>query len=515
MAVDWNNILVCCCYLSPNLPRAELEGILDDLLNKLQRTNYQGKLILGDFNAKSPLWGSIRKNTRGNLIEEWASSLNLILLNEGNEDTCVRSQGASIVDLTWCSHSLMGKIYDWRVDRWTESLSDHRYITMSYDEEGSGVDSMSVIRGSPRDLLPGWKKDSLKGNLFLACLNNDVWREDSIINNMELEDAVNWLHGTIQRACDASMRRENISCRKRRSTYWWNDKIQSLRVECNKLKKALTINLRKRNVDERKVRKLTDLYKEKRGKLRLGIRKSKESCWENLLETVQNDVWGKPYAIVMGKLQGGTNATADLPMVKVRQIINCLFPRRQLDNGSNSDMMFRVIEDNQMRMEICKVSLEELNWVINDLPSVEKATGPDGIIGFIWMKALPILGPVIREIFTKCLSLGIFPDKWKLARLVLISKPDKLIGDPSAYRPLCMLDEIGKLLERIIVKRMQIHMSDNEVLSDRQFGFRAGKSTVEAIAAVRSRIESITGNKRFAIGIALDIKKCIWISTMA
>lgn len=39
VAVDWNNI--CYCYLSPNQVRNELEEILDDLLDKLQRTNYQ------------------------------------------------------------------------------------------------------------------------------------------------------------------------------------------------------------------------------------------------------------------------------------------------------------------------------------------------------------------------------------------------------------------------------------------------------------------------------------------
>lgn len=375
---------------------------------------------------------------------------------------------------------------------------------MSYDDTGNCGDSLSK-RGMSKDLLPGWKKDSFKEDLFLACLNTDVWQE-GMIKDMNLEEAVNWLQEAMQRACDASMRKKSISCSNRRSTYWWNERLKGLRVECNKLKKALTINLKKRTVDERKIKRLTEIYLEKRGKLKLGIRKSKESCWESLLETVQNDVWGKPYAIVMGKLQGGTNATADLPMIKVRQIINCLFPRKQLNDDVNNDQEIRVIEDCEMREEICKVSVEELRCVINDLPTAEKAPGPDGITGFLWGKAVPIIGLAIAEIFTKCLSTGIFPDKWKLARLVLIPKPDKPIGDPSAYRPLCMLDEIGKLLERIIVRRMQNHMRIIEVLSDRQFGFRIGKSTVEAIAAVRGKIESITRERRFAIGIALDIK---------
>lgn len=172
---------------------------------------------------------------------------------------------------------------------------------MSYDERGNDVSI--TRRGTADDLLPGWKKDSFKEDLFLACLNTDIWQEDNAAgDDMELERAVNWLQGVMRRACDASMHKKKTSCKSKRSTYWWNDNIKGLRTECNKLKKALIIKLRKRNVDERKIRKLTEIYNEKKGKLKLEIRKSKESCWKNLLEIVQNDVWGKPYAIVMGKL---------------------------------------------------------------------------------------------------------------------------------------------------------------------------------------------------------------------
>ena len=43
---------------------------------------------------------------------------------------------------------------------------------------------------------------------------------------------------------------------------------------------------------------------------------------------------------------------------------------------------------------------------------------------------------------------------WKKQRLVLISKGKGYPEDPSAYRPLCVLDTLGKLLERLLKPRL-------------------------------------------------------------
>jgi len=58
------------------------------------------------------------------------------------------------------------------------------------------------------------------------------------------------------------------------------------------------------------------------------------------------------------------------------------------------------------------------------------------------------------DIYNKCLSEGIFPTRWKLQRLVLLLKPGKQSSEPSSYRPLCMLDTIEKIFERIICDRL-------------------------------------------------------------
>ncbi|XP_070067110.1 uncharacterized protein [Drosophila virilis] len=81
------------------------------------------------------------------------------------------------------------------------------------------------------------------------------------------------------------------------------------------------------------------------------------------------------------------------------------------------------------------------------------------------------------------------PDGIPNGRLVLIPKPGKELDDPSSYRPLCMLDTMGKIFERIICNRLECKLAEVRGLSERQFGFRKHRSTTDAIRAVAELAE--------------------------
>ena len=68
--------------------------------------------------------------------------------------------------------------------------------------------------------------------------------------------------------------------------------------------------------------------------------------------------------------------------------------------------------------------------------------------------------------------------------LVLITKSGKPPGEPSSYRPICLLSVLGKILERLIQRRLTTHLESTGGLSDAQYGFRKGRSTVNAITRV-------------------------------
>lgn len=49
---------------------------------------------------------------------------------------------------------------------------------------------------------------------------------------------------------------------------------------------------------------------------------------------------------------------------------------------------------------------------------------------------------------------------------------------------MCLIDVLGKLLEQLVLKRLKIEIDKGEGLSENQFGFREGRSTINAVQKV-------------------------------
>ena len=108
-----------------------------------------------------------------------------------------------------------------------------------------------------------------------------------------------------------------------------------------------------------------------------------------------------------------------------------------------------------------------------------------------------------------CLVWGIFPKRWKVGNVITIPKgPDRNRSDPKSYRPICLLSMIGKLLEMLMATRMALIFHDHALSSDRQYGFRPGRSTVDAITKFREKFEQMSEILLvllYVLAIALDI----------
>lgn len=110
--------------------------------------------------------------------------------------------------------------------------------------------------------------------------------------------------------------------------------------------------------------------------------------------------------------------------------------------------------------------------------------------------------------FTTCLKEGVFPMEWKRAWLVLIPKGGELMPGIPKARPICLLSELGKALERIIVGRLKDWMSENQEaqLSQDQYGFRENRSTCDALIRVRKTIEQAIQSEGYVVAVSLDIQ---------
>jgi len=116
------------------------------------------------------------------------------------------------------------------------------------------------------------------------------------------------------------------------------------------------------------------------------------------------------------------------------------------------------------------------------------APGPDGITPEHARAAIIEHKQLFRDLYSTCLRLGYFPEEWKLSGLVLIDKPSA--DNPKKYRPICLLDMFGKVFESIINKRLKEEIKRIGWFNDNQFGFRAGKSTMDAIEKIVAKARS-------------------------
>nr|XP_012218038.1 PREDICTED: uncharacterized protein LOC105669575 [Linepithema humile] len=190
-----------------------------------------------------------------------------------------------------------------------------------------------------------------------------------------------------------------------------------------------------------------------------------------------------------------------LPIRPLEQnIVNALFPDDTEEHVSINPLSdFVWLED-------FEVSSAELSRAFRKFRGNRRAPGPDGVLGGIIAGGAGHFMEVWRACFTACLKEGVFPTAWKTAKLVLIRKKDGNPEDPGIYRPICLLDESSKLYERIIVSRLCDHLSATGFLSDNQYGFREGRSTIDAILELKRLVCEGTSANKVVIAVSFDIK---------
>jgi hypothetical protein len=74
------------------------------------------------------------------------------------------------------------------------------------------------------------------------------------------------------------------------------------------------------------------------------------------------------------------------------------------------------------------------------------------------------------------LFTGIFPTRLKYAEIQpIFKKVDKAVT-PN-YRAISLLTSFSKIFEKVIYKRIYQHINHNQILANKQFGFRHASST--------------------------------------
>ncbi len=104
------------------------------------------------------------------------------------------------------------------------------------------------------------------------------------------------------------------------------------------------------------------------------------------------------------------------------------------------------------------------------------------------------------------LTTGIFPDKLKIAKIILIYKKDKdtLFRN---HKPISLLPAFSKIFEKVIFKQLYHFFQEQKLLYNAQYGFRTEHSTEFAALELVDRVIVEMNKNNTLLNIFLDLSK--------
>ena len=169
-----------------------------------------------------------------------------------------------------------------------------------------------------------------------------------------------------------------------------------------------------------------------------------------------------------------------------------------LNNPTENRFNFSVINESEVLMTINKLKIKNSSGVDEISNKLLKAIGTE-------------LSKPLTIIINQCLLTRIFSDLLKIAKV----KPLFKRGDAcqlNNYQPISLhvLPTISKVFERVIYSQLYTYFSENNLLSEQQYGFRAQHSTelasVKLVDNIIKQMDSVHDVKT-PVTIVCDLSK--------
>lgn len=500
-----NRCYIVSIYIPPREnPQFEYEEFIDELEDKIVQLAGKGEIIIGmDANAKSPVWGSPTEDRRGKRLTEMFEKTGLHVVNDGEIPTFDGPNGQSYIDVTATTFRTATQCNSWNIPD-IESLSDHRYIEWMITGENHDQD-----RRPPT----GFCTKKADWAIFEGKLRDGMDEIRELIRDAnsseQTETAATRVSEAIENACTESMPRRKEF---KGTVPWWTPELTNQRQQVRKLRK-ISQKATATNAEDsaEKKRTYTAAFNDyKTALLRTRLDKWKEFCTENS----RHNPWGAAYRVLRKKritpnmttVRRENGTTTDGWKETTELLLAKFFPKDNAAEDTPTQAAERQEPANMVGgaddREITETEVRKAIVSMNP----KKAPGCDGITADIVKHAFETNPEEITALFNKCLKHGTFPKCWKKAEVRMIPKPGKTdMADPGSYRPISLLPVLGKVLDNVLIRRIEHFIETSGGFNKKQYGFSRGRSTVDAIEEVIRTIEEAKERGYYCTAISLDV----------
>ena len=163
------------------------------------------------------------------------------------------------------------------------------------------------------------------------------------------------------------------------------------------------------------------------------------------------------------------------------------------------------VKDNLTSMFLTAVDEAEVIEVVQNCEN-KTSTDCDGIDMTVLKKVIDGISKPLAYIVNSSFQTGIFPDRMKIAKVIPLYKANNKHHFTN-YRPVSLLSQFSKILEKLFNKRLDLFIEKNTLLSHSQYGFRSQRSTSLALLELIEGITTYLDKKLHVLGIFIDLKK--------
>ncbi|CAK1549484.1 unnamed protein product [Leptosia nina] len=504
---DARDVFLVSFYFEP--APTPIDPYLDDL-RKVRRAVGPRVVFAGDANAKNNLWGGEITDRRGEDLMATCAEMGVYVLNEGTTPTFDTYRGgrnfSSFVDLTFCTADLLGFIEGWEVDEGITS-SDHNGIVFKLrNTKLSGVEIERTTRVY-NTRKAHWTNFREKISQMLEESDINKEKMDRIRTEEEIDRTVYKYIEIIKQASD-----ENIPKIRNKSILtisWWTEELASLKKELRTKKRRIRCAAQTRRAE------VVNEYLKLKEKYEKGIEEAKLESWKEFCgKQSREGMWEGIYRVI----NRTTIRREDMPMVREGRVLEMEESAEYLVQTFFPD---DVEEDDSEAHRDIRAKAEAINEGVKDTydpPFTEgelklvlesfnpkKAPGLDGLTFDICRAAIFVAPHVFLALVNKCLEIGYFPTTWKEATVVVLRKPGRTdYTTPKSYRPIGLLPVMGKIMEKMLVKRANWYIIPR--MSARQYGFMPQRGTEDALYDLLRHIREKLNEKKIAVMVSLDIE---------
>ena len=500
------------CYNVPSEDITNTLAVVNRALNS-GGDGLRGAVVTGDFNSHHTFWdNSCTNDTNGILLHDFIISNSLELINNSQLPTFEAFRNGrlvtSIIDLTLASNNLVSRITDWEMDPTLIANSDHNAFVFSITAERTSETYPIVTTFKYKTAKANWNKfhETLEHELTQRNITHE--RIQSVSSLASLDLLVDGLTKSIQKACDKSIPKRR---RKTKRCPWMSEEIKAQKGKVNRLKHRLQNSGRYSPTSEEDVNTYT---REKEKYANMVLKASVGSYKKFLQDQGRGDVWSKVKPIIATKSNIKPPASLDVggnftnsPSDTGKALLHHFYPDDQTSTDTPEQRLLRNFDDTDYQSPgEPGFTGDEVIEVFRNM-SAKKAPGLDHLTSDVILRFAKSHTSLLTNFYNRCLTLGLFPTKWKRALVKVLPKPGKADYESlKSFRPIGLISVLGKGLESLIKLRLTYDLHTRNKLSNLQYGFTEQTSTSDAIRSAVEHIRKMKRESKNVLAVSLDIK---------